>query len=129
MGTGEIGKRLEVIRKNNKMQKREFAYSIGIHPNSYTNYISGERELPTKLIKKICSFYKISFAWLMLGAGQMKDSTESPTVLSQSDMIFLSELFNIEEVRIITYKFLSHEVGESDLAQKIDTYLKMKMNS
>ncbi|MDQ7083939.1 MAG: helix-turn-helix transcriptional regulator [Sulfurovum sp.] len=56
----KINHTLEIIRHHLDIKnKKEFAEKIGITPNTYTNYIKDEREIPTTLAIKIDKNYII----------------------------------------------------------------------
>lgn len=67
----EIGKRLEKIRTDVGLQKKDFAEKLDITANAYTNYIKETRLIPTDLCIKINQLFNVSLNWLLLGQGLM----------------------------------------------------------
>ena len=66
-----ITHRLEEVRVHLGLKKGEFASILGIHANSYTNYINGSREVPLEILRKVSNTYNISYEWLINGTGSM----------------------------------------------------------
>ncbi len=62
---------LELLRSELGINKKEFAQKLGITQNSYTNYITGKRELPTDVVLKIKQLFDINIDWLLTGKGNM----------------------------------------------------------
>lgn len=78
-----VGKRLDELRSHLNLKKKEFIEELGIHANSYTNYIKERRDLPLELILKLQDKYNISLDWLLKGEGNMKH--EEGKVYKSSD--------------------------------------------
>ncbi len=70
-----IANRLEEVRVHLGLKKREFASFLGIHANSYTNYIHGSRDIPLEILRKVSNAYNISYEWLINGTGSMNKSS------------------------------------------------------
>ncbi len=62
---------LEELRLHLKLAKYELAKEIGITQQTYTNYITGRREMLLSVAKEISLKYDISLDWLLLGRGMM----------------------------------------------------------
>lgn len=67
----DIATRLEAVRINLKMSKKEFSDNLNITTASYFNYVGKKRQIPTDLVIVLNQKYQISTDWLLLGNGDM----------------------------------------------------------
>jgi len=75
-----INERLEKVRKNESLNKKEFASKLGITAQGYNNYFKGEREIPTDLSIRINQLFNVSLDWLLTGKGEMYLGKEGNTI-------------------------------------------------
>ncbi len=71
--------RLKKLRKEElKLTQEQFAESLGISRSNITNIEVGKITLTDRLIKTICSIYKVNEEWLRNGVGDIfiNDSDE-----------------------------------------------------
>ncbi|WP_321471468.1 helix-turn-helix transcriptional regulator [Halarcobacter sp.] len=59
--------RLEKVRKNAGLTKKDFAKKIEITEQAYQNYSKGIRPIPTDIALKIKHSFNISLDWLLDG--------------------------------------------------------------
>ena len=52
--------RLRRLRKDRDMKQRQIALVLDIDQRVYSNYETGKREIPTRLVMKLADFYKTS---------------------------------------------------------------------
>ncbi|MCA0846065.1 helix-turn-helix domain-containing protein [Salipiger thiooxidans] len=90
-----IGDRLRRLRSGAGQTQAEFAETLGTSLRSYKGYESGQRELPTSIILRLCEFSGVSPSWLLTGE---RDGL-SPEAL---DAIRLSLRAGLEHLRAQT---------------------------
>lgn len=66
-----ITNRLDTVRKEAGLSKKDFALKLKITPQSYNNYYKGLREIPTDLAININQLFNVSLDWLLIGKGEM----------------------------------------------------------
>lgn len=62
-----MNKRLEEVRKNHALTKKEFALKLNITEQAYQNYSNGKRIIPTDVVLKVKCLFNISIDWLLSG--------------------------------------------------------------
>lgn len=67
----KIYERLLKVRKSQQKTQPPFAEELGVSLATYKNYERGITELPLSIAVIICTNFKISPSWLMLGVGNM----------------------------------------------------------
>jgi transcriptional regulator with XRE-family HTH domain len=77
----EISARFARIRSSIGLNKRQFAYSLGINQSVAGNIELGKREPSREVMLKLASIYNVNIHWFLTGKGSM----------------FLSEVENIED--------------------------------
>ena len=61
-----FGRRLlELMRHEGYKTERDFAVSLGIHPNTWTQYKKGKGSPDLPLITNLCDKYNLSISWLL----------------------------------------------------------------
>jgi SOS-response transcriptional repressor LexA len=65
-----VGARVSEIRADQKLNKREFAETLGIADTVISNVESGVREPSKELLLSISTKYAVSLNWLYLGVGE-----------------------------------------------------------
>ena len=93
--------RLEELRKSYKYTKKDFALLLKITPQSYDNYSSGKRIIPTEIAIRIRSIFNISLDWLLSGDGNKKPDFIINSNLNQQ----LEEQKNYKLFVFITKKY------------------------
>ena len=66
-----MNSRLRIIRKELDMTQEKFAQSLGISRANLTNIELGKIQLTNRLIKTVCSVYKVDEEWIRTGNGEM----------------------------------------------------------
>lgn len=59
--------RLEEVRNNEGLTKKEFAKKLDITEQAYQNYSNGKRIIPTDVALKVKQSFNISLDWLLFG--------------------------------------------------------------
>lgn len=67
--------RLKDLREDNDLVQKEVASFLGIDQRVYSNYETGKREIPTRLVIKLAKFYKTSTDYIL-------GLTDKPTSVS-----------------------------------------------
>ena len=57
--------RIDELRKEKGMSVRELCEVVGICNKSYYNYISGKRDIPSSVIKRISILFEVSADYLL----------------------------------------------------------------
>lgn len=57
--------RLRDLREDNNLVQKEVAGFLGIDQRVYSNYETGKREIPTRYIIALASFYKTSTDYIL----------------------------------------------------------------
>ena len=60
-----VARNIEKLHKKSKLSLKEFAEDIGVHPNTFSNYIKAKTSPPANVIIKICQLYNVSSEWLL----------------------------------------------------------------
>ena len=98
----DIGDRLYEVRTKLRLNKKDFAASIGKSPTSYGRYEDGIRaDLET--IRNICAIHGVSADWLVNGLGQMFRQEPGGEELAHAEDVlpYLSRLDSGEFIRLI----------------------------
>ena len=66
-----MNKRIEEIRKHNKLSRAAFGERIGVSGDVINNLERGRVELKDHIFKLICMEYNVSEDWLRTGMGEM----------------------------------------------------------
>lgn len=57
-----VGKNLKLFRDSAEYKQQEVSDILGIDRGAYANYESGSREMPFKLLQKVCEIYGIGLS-------------------------------------------------------------------
>lgn len=87
-----FGEKLKKARIEKGIKVKEMADIIGVSERAYRNYESGDRDVGTLALKKICSHLKISSAYLL---GLSEDMEIAPKITTTCDLD--SELTNFDK--------------------------------
>lgn len=72
----KINIRIEELRETTDLNPTDFARKIGFKPNTYLITVAYNRRKPgIDLLQAVLRSYKVSARWLLLGEGNMWDST------------------------------------------------------
>ena len=71
MQTEILGKRIEKVRKELKLSRKEVSSQINKYYRTYSSYERGERKAPYELLILLAEKYNVNLNWLMLGKGEM----------------------------------------------------------
>lgn len=85
----EIGKRIEIIRKEEDMTRAEFANSTGKTEDAIYNIERGRAKINPQFINLICNLFYINPDWLLKG--------ELPMYSSEGGKLFENITKNLEE--------------------------------
>ncbi len=67
-----VGKRIRLIRKENKLTQQQLADKLGVS-RSFLNRLENEKENPSLILLKLISkSFNVSFEWLQLGIGEIQ---------------------------------------------------------
>lgn len=72
----EIGERIKIIRKNEKLTQQKFAERIRLKRNTIGNYEISLIEPSDRAISDICREFNVNENWLRRGEGQMYKETQ-----------------------------------------------------
>ncbi|MUO44750.1 hypothetical protein BBL17_023480 [Agrobacterium vitis] len=65
--TVEIGRRLEIIRKDAGVSLGEFASNLTVSQELYQAYADGEAEMPMTVMRSLYDIHGVNPAWLLAG--------------------------------------------------------------
>lgn len=71
-----MNSRIKEVRELNKLNKSEFAKSIGVSPSAIGYIESGEKQPSLETIVKICECFSVDANWLILGMKKENDLTK-----------------------------------------------------
>ena len=57
--------RLKDLREDRDLMQKEIAAVLGIDQRVYSNYETGKREIPTRIVVKLADFYKTSTDYIL----------------------------------------------------------------
>lgn len=57
--------RIKELREDRDLTQSEVAQIIGCKQNTYAQYESGKRQIPTEVVKKLCIYYKVSADYIL----------------------------------------------------------------
>ena len=57
--------RLKDLREDNDLVQKQIADILGIDQRVYSNYETGKREIPTRLVIKLAKYYKTSTDYIL----------------------------------------------------------------
>lgn len=78
-----IGERIRILRKENKLTQVELGQLIGI-TGAGVSYIESGGSQPTEAaLKLICSTYHIRYAWLVTGEGNMYEQLDTDALVEK----------------------------------------------
>ena len=58
-------RRLRDLREDHDLKQKEVAQLLDIDQRVYSNYETGKREIPTRLVMKLADFYKTSTDYIL----------------------------------------------------------------
>lgn len=64
--------RLRDLREDNDLTQEDLATFLSCTQACYSRYESGERDIPTSILKKLANFYKTSIDYLLDETDEMK---------------------------------------------------------
>lgn len=65
--TKAIGKRLDVVRREENLTQEQFSEALGISMSALRNYIRGDRDLPTSILVTLLSKFNVDPLWVIAG--------------------------------------------------------------
>lgn len=99
--------RLEEIRINLNLSKKDFSKMLGFTQQAYNNYSKGKRDLQINHLYKLHELYNISIDWLLTGKGSMIISNNNKLILKET-IIKNLEILNENQLELI-YHFTETE--------------------
>ena len=57
--------RLKALREDNDLVQKQIADVLGIDQRVYSNYETGKREIPTRLVVMLAKYYKTSTDYIL----------------------------------------------------------------
>lgn len=58
-------RRIRELREDHDLKQREISALLGIAQQQYSLYEQGKRDLPTDILKKLSSIYKVSIDYIL----------------------------------------------------------------
>lgn len=80
----KIGKRFALVRGNRT--SKDFAKSLGVHPNSITNYENDKRFPDLSVLTHLVEDYRVNLNWLLTGHGNVYDDMSIETSSGDASM-------------------------------------------
>lgn len=126
----ESAERLKYFRRAIGLSQEKFSKELGFSKPAYVRYETGDREIPSRLMRTMSKKYNLSIGWLLFGEGGMfspedAESRHIPPGISERDKdvkkieshIDLAELREIRE-ELRAFKVKLEEIGR--LIQKLE---------
>ena len=82
MDTDNLPKRIKQVRKKLGMTQTDFARRLGMGQPTIAMIEKGQRKVPNRHIKAICSVYNVNEDWLCFGKGSMFSKNDD-TIIKQ----------------------------------------------
>lgn len=116
------GDRIKEARKIRSFTIDDLAQKLKIARRTLINYESNKQEPQISTLIEVAKICQVSFSWLALGISNINEPKVPYGVLS-SEAKILKELFKIEEVRKLIYKYMSEIIKQEELASELDKIL------
>jgi transcriptional regulator with XRE-family HTH domain len=94
----DIGKTLATLRKNNGLNQREFAQSIGVSNGAVAMWETNKRQPDIEMLIKIANYYHVSLDYLL----GISNKIESVSMLEVCDKELLDYFHKIQNTAIIS---------------------------
>ena len=108
----DFGRKLKVIRLQNKLRQHQIADVLGISRSSYCSYEIGRRDVDLETVLKLSRFYNISVDTLL--ENDLAECVgEQETYESEPDTRYLSQLSKDEVALILKYRMMSTDEKEN----------------
>lgn len=65
--------RIKDLREDNDLTQKEIAETLNLHLTTYQRWESGEREIPTHIIKALCRYYNVSADYILGFTNKQKE--------------------------------------------------------
>jgi transcriptional regulator with XRE-family HTH domain len=100
----KMNTRLEEIRKNSGLSKKDFANKIEITEQAYQNYSNGKRNIPTDVALKIKHMFNISLDWLLDGENKKE------LIDYKKELLEIIENMNNEQIEYLYHTAKAQEI-------------------
>lgn len=115
-----IGSRLLEVRKKTGLNQAEFGQLFDLSDRGYKNYEQEIRDLPVKTAIQICTKFKISANWLLLGHGakdvpSLSEALAKAKVLARQYRKSSDRVFDDQKITELESTFLKYllDAGEA----------------
>ena len=58
-------KRIRELREDNDLTQRAIAQQLGMPQTQYIRYEQGKRDIPTDILRQLCTIYKVSADYIL----------------------------------------------------------------
>ena len=65
-------KRIRELREDRDITQKEIAKELNCSQQVYSNYVLGQRDVPTDILIKLCKFYNVSADYILGLKDEMK---------------------------------------------------------
>jgi SOS-response transcriptional repressor LexA len=112
----EINGRFAQIRESLRLNKRQFADSLGINQSVAGDIELGKREPSREVMLKLATTYKININWLLTGDGQMilSPKVEKPAVPEKHPLVAELEKIINQNMKIFDSRLSALEAAMQD---------------
>ncbi|MGE7111271.1 helix-turn-helix domain-containing protein [Lysinibacillus sp. NPDC047702] len=118
----DINERVRLIRKDLKMNQKEFGKKIVASQNYLSNIENGQNAVTEKIIKIICHEFNVNEEWLRTGEGEM---FVQPATFSFDEQIKKSNLSELEVAIMRGYMELDSDVRKA-IVQKVESIIQQR---
>ena len=105
MNTDEknLGERLELIRKSEKLSRSKFGLKVGKSEDAIYNLERGRASVSKEFIELVCNVFNINPSWLNDGVGEMYNISSAVTDITNT----LDKILDSEELYDIVNKLIN----------------------
>lgn len=106
-----IGKRIELIRKSERLDIKEFMEILKVSKTAYYGWVNGEYFPGSDvLITILTKFPNIKAEWLILGVGEMNKTSSNTNEVSEAKMHYGKQVVSKSDLK----KLLTKMIDEID---------------
>lgn len=126
------GERVKEIRRSLKLTLEKFGERLGVGKTAISKIEKGENNLSSQMMKAICNEYRVNYAYLESGVGEIFSDVPQTVVdelctqydLDELDRIMIQEYLKLDEssrnVLKAYIRSIMKRVGSDDTQSKID---------
>lgn len=122
----ESAERLKYFRRAIGLSQEKFSKELGFSKPAYVRYETGDREIPSRLMRTMSKKYNLSIGWLLFGEGGMfspedAETRHIPLGISErdKDVKKIESHIDLAELREIREELRAFKVKLEEIARLI----------